>query len=83
MTADLEQFLSRHRRVSRNAMKWGGGIELEVSGYLSSEAPPTKLVSSIRAIVLSENRALVMENPTVRTLFLAVAWRRARRTKRR
>ncbi len=36
--------------------------ELEVSGYLCSEAPPAELVSSVRAIVFEEDRVLVMRN---------------------
>ena len=58
----LDRFLSRHERVSRNTAKWRGGIELEVSGYLCSETPPSDLVSSVRAIVFKEDRVLVMRN---------------------
>ena len=62
MTTDLDQFLSRHKRVSQNTAKWGNDIELEVSDYLCSEAPPPDLVSSVRAIVFKEDRVLVMRN---------------------
>ena len=63
MTAtDLAEFLSRHSRISRNTAQWPKGIELEVSGYLCSEAPPANLVSSVRAIVFKEDRVLVMRN---------------------
>ena len=58
----LDKFLSRHKRVSQNTAKWRGGIELEVSGYLCSEAPPADLVSSVRAIVFREDSVLVMRN---------------------
>ena len=36
MTADLNQALSRHNRVSQNIATRRNGIELEVSGYLCS-----------------------------------------------
>ena len=41
---------------------WGSGVKLEITGYLSTETPPTDLVSSVRAIVLKEDRVLVMTN---------------------
>jgi 8-oxo-dGTP pyrophosphatase MutT (NUDIX family) len=63
MTAtDLDNFLSRHSRISRNTAQWRKGIELEITGYLCSEAPPADLVSSVRAIVFKEDRVLVMRN---------------------
>ena len=58
----LDKFLSRHKRVSQNIAKWRNGIELDVSGYLCSEGPPSDLVSSVRAIVLKEDSVLVMRN---------------------
>ena len=58
----LDDFLSRQKRMSQITAKWGGGIELEVTGYLCSEAPPSELVSSVRAIVFDEDRVLVMTN---------------------
>ncbi len=61
MTATaLDKFLSRHSRISRNTAQWPKGIELEVSGYLCSEAPPADLVSSVRAIVFKDDRMLVI-----------------------
>ena len=60
--AVLDNILSRQKRLSQRTTKWGGGIELEVTGYLCSEAPPSELVSSVRAIVFDEDRVLVMTN---------------------
>ena len=59
---DLDKFLSRHKRVSQNTAKWRGGIELQVTGYVCSEAAPASLVSSVRAIVFKEDRVLVTRN---------------------
>ena len=59
---DLDKFLSRHERVSQTTAEWRSGVELVISGYLCSEAPPADLVSSVRAIVFEEDRVLVMRN---------------------
>ena len=61
-SADLDEYLSRQQRLSRSTAKWGGGIELEITGYLGSESPPTDLVSSVRAIVFKDDQVLVIEN---------------------
>ncbi len=47
--------------MSRGTAKWGGGIELEITGYLGSEPLPTDLVSSVRAIVFKDNQVLVID----------------------
>ena len=63
MTAtDLNEFLARQTLVSTSHSTWPGPIELTVSGYLSAEAPPAELVSSVRAIVLKADSVLVMRN---------------------
>ena len=59
---DLEKFLSRQKLLLQDTAQWKNGIELQVSGYLCSEAPPADLVSSVRAIVFKEDRVLVMRN---------------------
>lgn len=60
MTAtDLNEFLARQTLVSTSHSTWPGPIELTVSRYLSAEAPPAELVSSVRAIADS---VLVMRN---------------------
>ena len=62
MAPDFNRFLARHRLVSRDTATWRSGIELEVSGYLCSEAPPPDLVTSVRGIVFDKDRVLVMRN---------------------
>jgi ADP-ribose pyrophosphatase YjhB (NUDIX family) len=62
LNTNLDQFLSQYQPVSHGAARWGGGIELEVTGYFCSDGPPPDLVSSVRAIVLNENCVLVMNN---------------------
>lgn len=61
-STNLDKFLSRHKRVSRDTASWPNGIELEVTGYLCSETPPSDLVSSVRAIVFKENHVLIIQN---------------------
>lgn len=62
MSSTLTKFLVRQRLVSTSTAQWRRGIELSIGGYLSEEAPPAELVSSVRAIVLREDSLLVMNN---------------------
>lgn len=61
-SSPLTKFLARHRLVSTSTAQWRGGVELNIGGYLSDEAPPAELVSSVRAIVFREDSVLVMKN---------------------
>ena len=59
---DLDEFVAHQEPVGSSSVRWRNPIELDVSGYLSAQAPPVDLVSSVRAVVLNGDRVLVMRN---------------------
>ena len=59
---DLDEFVARQEPVGSFSVRWRNGVELDISGYLSAQAPPVDLVSSVRAVVLDGDRVLVMRN---------------------
>jgi ADP-ribose pyrophosphatase YjhB (NUDIX family) len=64
MSADLTAFLKDHRPFAQSRTTWPAGIELAETCYvLDSDLPPAHYVTSVRAVVLKEDRVLVCRDP--------------------
>lgn len=56
-------FLRGQSPVGSSVERWGGGrIVLELCSYLSETVPPAELVTSVRGVVLTAGRVVVLRN---------------------
>lgn len=56
----LDQFLNDRTPQAEEAAAWGGGtIPLRITAYLTTDEPPMEYVSSVRALLLGGDSALV------------------------
>ncbi|HEY7160703.1 MAG TPA: NUDIX hydrolase [Acidobacteriota bacterium] len=62
MSNELFDFIERHHDYVEENIHWGA-LNFRVRSFLSSTLPPTKFVTSIRAIVLRQGRILVVRDP--------------------
>src|SRR4028118_758530 len=63
MIAGLIDFLQHHHLVVQESAIWGNGtLPLRITSYLSFEQPPLDYVTSVRAVVLQGNSALVVRD---------------------
>lgn len=59
----ITEFLSGKKPNLVSYVSWGQlHLDFDVASYLCSEYPPSELVTSVRAIVVHQNRIVVMEN---------------------
>jgi 8-oxo-dGTP pyrophosphatase MutT (NUDIX family) len=62
-SAILEQFLARHASFGSWREEWLG-VPLEFRTFLADELPPRAFVGSVRAIVLRDNKVLLVHSET-------------------
>lgn len=63
MDAELAAYLSQHRAVARGAALWLGGLlPLTITSYLVHDLPPSRFVTSVRAIVFRGENVLLLRN---------------------
>lgn len=61
---ELRAFLAGRRAGASESLAWfGGRLRLRLESYLSSELPPLYCVVSARAVVLRDDRVLVVRDP--------------------
>ena len=63
MSQTLEAFLAQLKPVAEDTENWNDGMRLVVSCYITSEPPPSEVVSSVRAVVMREDTVLAISNP--------------------
>ena len=63
MDSLLERFLAGRTPFTFETATWGT-LDLEIRYYASDELPPDHLVTSVRAVVLSAERVLVIREPS-------------------
>ncbi len=63
MDAMLEVFLTGRTPFTFETATWGT-LDLEIRYYASDELPPDHLVTSVRAVVMTSERVLVIRDPT-------------------
>ena len=64
MDPELATFLQRHTPITQESALWGDGtIPLIVTSYLSQELPPLAYITSVRAIMLRDDRVMVVRDP--------------------
>lgn len=61
MNDEVKSFLAKYEPVSVETAVWEG-IPLEIKFYLADEQPPLPLVTSVRAIVLREDKVVVVKD---------------------
>jgi ADP-ribose pyrophosphatase YjhB (NUDIX family) len=54
-------FLAQHAARTEESINWGD-MPLRVSSYLTSELPPMQYVTSVRAVVISQDAVLVLHD---------------------
>jgi 8-oxo-dGTP pyrophosphatase MutT (NUDIX family) len=62
MNADLATFLANLLPAATEPIEWGDTIKLQATAYLSDTLPPPHYISSVRAIVISDDRVLVQRD---------------------
>ncbi len=63
MLEDLSAFLQQQKLLGEDTTIWGT-TPLRFASYLSQELPPLDLVTSVRAVVLRDDTALVVRDPS-------------------
>jgi ADP-ribose pyrophosphatase YjhB (NUDIX family) len=59
----VANFLKEKEPVLVSYVSWGKqDLDFDVASYFSDDYPPSKLVTSVRAIVIHQDRIVVMEN---------------------
>lgn len=62
MNVELDRFLARCSPVVSEVVVWGERMRLRATAYLSTDAPPLRYVTSVRAVVLHEGSVLVQQD---------------------
>lgn len=62
MDPELNSFLRRHTPVVTEPVDWGHGFQFTVAAYLGGELPPSRFVTSARAVVLRDAEVLVQRD---------------------
>ena len=64
MHTELETFLATHDVVATESASWRGGqMQLTINLYMTTDPPPDNLVTSARALIVTDDQVLVMTNP--------------------
>ena len=63
MDSMLEAFLAGRTPLTFETATWGT-LDLEIRYYASDELLPDHLVTSVRAVVMTSDRVLVIREPT-------------------
>lgn len=62
MQSDLEMFMAGRLPDSQDVETWGE-IRLSISGYLTQDIPPDRLITSVRCVILNQDKVMVVQNP--------------------
>lgn len=64
LNTDVTLFLRDHAPNCSECVTWlGGQIDLELTTFVTTDAPPDTLITSGKCIVMSDSSVLVMNNP--------------------
>ena len=64
MQGELEQVLNQCVPFAQQRVSWGNGMELTQDFYMADDLPPEQFISSVRAVVLKEDKVLVLRDKT-------------------
>lgn len=64
MNPELAAFLQRHTPVTQESALWGDGtVPLILTSYLGQELPPLAYITSVRAVMLQNDKVMVIRDP--------------------